>query len=105
MKYRWTTQIMTRDSGMLVVYCKDQKQAEGNVTRFANNRIQGNKVISFENISNTANVMLLEEIISLSVGDQELFHDIHKEEALCCKRLHEEIDFSTDDKEDSDRYE
>ena len=100
MKYRWITQVMTRNSGVLSIHCKDRKQAEDNVEHYVTSRIKCHTVISFFSIKESPNVMVMDEIISVSVCDSELLLDIHREEAKAHARLHKDLEFSQSDEDD-----
>lgn len=99
MKYRWTTQIMTRDSGMLSVYCKDRQQASENVSRFSDCRIKNSKTMELKTIQNYPNILLVDEIIWMAVCDNELMADVHLHEVREHEKIHKEAEFSQNDDE------
>lgn len=94
MKYRWTTNVMTRHSGIMTIYCKDRKQAESNINQYINNRIASKATIGFDSIADTLNVLVMDEIIGVSVGDMQLVLDIHQEEIEEHQRTHRDASFS-----------
>lgn len=97
MKYRYTTQIMTRHSGMLTIFCEDREQASRNVDHYLEwlhrDRVKY-LTISFDSVCNSLNTILMNEIIGVSVGDNEMLLDIHREEILEHRKMEQDIDFS-----------
>lgn len=94
MKYRYVTQVMTRQSGLMTIFCDNKEQAETNVSRFRAMTSMGKELIEFDSMSNLANTQLMSEIVSVSAVDMEQQLDIHKHEILNHKNMEKEVDFS-----------
>lgn len=94
MKYRYVTQVMTRHSGMLTIFCESREQATRNISLYHKCRIEGAKLIEFDSITNLPNITLMDEIIAVSVGDMEMLLDVHMHEIIGHKQMEQDIEFS-----------
>jgi hypothetical protein len=101
MKYRWTTQVMTRTNGVLMVYCSSKEQAEKNVDEYVKALTDKNIAVRFHSINNLNNATLISEIVSVTVGDGELCKNVRIED-IC---IHKELSlYADEDKNDEPEY-
>lgn len=102
MKYRYITQVMTRHSGMMSIFCRGLDQAQNNMEEYLKRHAKGEDTISFDSVSGMSNVMLMSEIIAVHVTDSEIQRDIALEEAKEHQELHREIDLGVPPNDDED---